>query len=568
MGEKFDVVVVGAGPGGCAAALTLAKDGYDVLLLEKSKLAGHRNMTGGVLFGKYIEGYGMVDLIPGFEQEAPLERRIMEHKVYIMSDPKSGDGKSKYKFYELTKGSILSKLGIAGLDIVTGHDYSILRAKFDRWFASKVAEAGGMVATEKSVEDVIREDSKIVGVRTVDEEIYADMVIDASGITSSLIEKVGLRNKLLPDQVYYGIKHVYKLDEGSINELFNLESGEGKALFFFGEFMRGINGGAFLYTNKDTLSVGIVVSLDSLIDKCTRHPDQIGKPLELLELFESHPMISNYIEGAKLVEYSGHNIPKGPKCMLKKPYAEGFLAVGDSLGCFVKIGALIDGMRRAIASGIMAAETYKLAKKKRDFSEKTLSYYKELLKPIYSDVRRSRFNGYITETKLAYSILPKVIFKVGIGLKKGEAKSSTHHVNNRDMIQKIQERTGILDYEEDKDYSHIKVNYDLANRSPYKAWIPACPFNCYTLVLDKGVFASFKDLYEYNLNLVKKQKGCDEKTCRKEALWITLNDIRRGQVRFDHVACVGCGTCGVIGPPEIISFGHERYGHGVKYKYG
>ena len=567
MPDRFDTIVVGAGPGGSSAALYLARRGYDVLMLEKAKVPGHRNVTGGILFGRYLDHYGLADLLPEFEEEAPIERKITDHSVYILSNPTGKKGSNSYKLGKITKDSFLSKIGLIKTDLSTGSDYSVLRVRFDRWLASKATEAGVMVATETSVEDLIFEDKKVIGVRTTDEELYSDLVIDASGVTSTLVERVGLRGKLRPDDIYHGVKHVYSLDEKTIEERFGVSEGEGKSIVALGEFMQGVSGGAFLYTNKTTISVGIVSPLESILRQTSEHPEKLGKPLELVENFETHPMIAGLLEGATLEEYSAHNIPKGHKAMLSHPYHDGFLAVGDCLGAFVKIGPMIDGIRRAVATGIMAAETYVMAKKSEDFSSKILSNYKRLLSPIYEDIRVSGRDSRISESGLTYGLLPKIMFTFGIMVEKIRQEKEPKTMDYRDAIQRIQERTGLLDYEEDKEYSHIEVNYEVCAESSDKSWVPACPFNCFTLVSDKGVFASFKDLYKYNLDLLHKQSA-KSKGRESEARTNTLQDIRNGQVRFDHVACVGCGTCGVIGPSEAVRFGHERFGHGVKYEYG
>jgi electron transfer flavoprotein-quinone oxidoreductase len=560
---EFDVIVVGAGPAGSAAAYLLAKEGCDVLVLEKARVPGHRNVTGGVLYGAYLEGYGLIDLIPDFEAEAPLERKVVAQKVFLLSQPSWRDGEGSFQLREIDEGSLLTKLGLTGLDVSTGHDWTVLRARFDRWFAQKALEQGAMLATEQTAEELIVDGGVVKGVRTARETLSANVVIDASGVTSTLVEQAGLRPRLRPEDVYHGVKHVYQLPEEEINRRFNLRDGrEGVAYTFLGPFMKGVKGGAFIYTNRDTLSVGIVAGLDSLIEVCTRDFHEVGKPLDVLQEFERHPYIRPLLEGARLVEYSAHNIPKGYRVMLRRPYTHGFMAVGDALGCFVKIGALIDGIRRAIATGIMAARAYLAARDRGDFGAAGLGLYEELLKPVYEDVARSRLNSWLTEGFIAYRLMPSLIFSLGLARRHSAAKGPLP--DEKDAIQRVQERTGLLSYDEDKEYSHIKVDPELASLDKKKAWVPLCPVNCYTLVTEKGVFASFRDLYLYNLASL----GGRGRDAKREALLRTREDIARGQVRFDHVACVACGTCGTIGPPSVVKFGHERDGHGVRYAYG
>ncbi|MEM2807399.1 MAG: FAD-dependent oxidoreductase, partial [Candidatus Caldarchaeum sp.] len=210
MVDKFDVIVVGAGPAGSAAAIKLAREGFDVLVLEKAQLPGQRNVSGGVLFGGFENGLGLVDLVPEFEEQAPVERKIAGHELYMVSEPRRQNGEASYRYIKLDKSSLFTRLGLTMLDATTGHDYSVLRTRFDRWFAGVATEEGAMLTTRKTVEDLLWKDGRVVGVKTVDEEVYADLVIDCGGVTSLLPEKAGIRPRLTPDQVYHGVKHVFK----------------------------------------------------------------------------------------------------------------------------------------------------------------------------------------------------------------------------------------------------------------------------------------------------------------------------------------------------------------------
>ncbi len=560
----YDVIVVGAGPAGSASALTLARKGANVLMLEKAKVPGERNMTGGVIYGDFIRQYGLINLLPEFEKEAPVERRIIAHEVNVLSEPDWKRG--YYRYYRITRDSIPSRLGLFNVELETGHDFAVLRREFDQWMANKAVEAGALLSTETTVERLLMENDSVAGVQTTHEELRANLVIDCSGATSRLVREAGLRNDLVPRELYHGIKHVYKLGAGAIEERFKVKKGEGKTIVYLGPFMKGVSGGAFIYTNDETLSVGIVASLDSLIRATTEHFDVVGKLLDVLIAFEEHPMIAELLAGAELAEYSAHNIPKGYKSIIKKPYANGYLVAGDAFGSFVKIGPLIDGMRRAIASGIMAAETYITARESGSFRASNLSRYRDLLSPIYEDVNRSGRDSFFSESSFVYRVLPSLLFSSGLFSRKRKIKVERNIVTG-DAIKLVQARTSMLNYDEDKVYSHITVNTELAAKSVSKPWIPACPVNCYTLLTPKGIFASYKDLYEFNL----KALGGDGKASSAlgvQAFKMTLNDVAEGQMRFDHVACVACGTCGAIGPKEIVDFNQERDGHGVRYKYG
>ncbi|MBI3858724.1 MAG: FAD-dependent oxidoreductase [Thaumarchaeota archaeon] len=555
--------MVGAGPGGSAASLSLARKGANVLMLEKSKIPGERNMTGGVLYGDYDGQWGFINLMPDFEVTAPLQRRITTNEVVVLDRPDMKKGTSRY--YRLSNTSLPARVGMFYLDFDTGHDYSVLRRHFDRWFANQAVQAGAMLSTETTVESLIMEGGAVVGVRTTKEDLRAKMVVDSSGVTSKLVEQAGLRGGLVPRQLYHGIKKVYRLGESEVEKRFRTKPGLGKALFFLGDFMQGVGGGAFIYTNRDTLSVGLVVSLDSLIRATTERFDRVGKLLDLQDQFEAHPMVAELLEGAQCLEYSAHNIPKGYKTILKKPYADGFLVTGDALGAFVKIGPMIDGMRRAISSGMMAARTFFEASGSGSFRGKNLSRYRDLLNPVYEDVGRSGRDGFFSESSIVYNTIPRLIFGTRFMSRTYRFKPNPPGPEAKDSIQRVQEGTSTLDYDEDEAYSHIAVDQALASKSLTKPWVPTCPVNCYTILTPKGVFASYRDLFEHNLSSLKAGEGGRE---RNRAFSQTLKDVAAGELRFDHVACVACGTCGAIGPGTMVDFGHEKDGHGVRYKFG
>ncbi len=120
MTETFDVIIVGAGPGGCSAAYSLAKMGFKVLILERGKYPGAKNVMGGRMYA-----YALNRLIPGFWKEAPVERRVTREKLTLLCN----------------KASVTLDFQDEEL-LDPPNSFTILRAKFDQWFANMAVEAG------------------------------------------------------------------------------------------------------------------------------------------------------------------------------------------------------------------------------------------------------------------------------------------------------------------------------------------------------------------------------------------------------------------------------------------
>jgi electron transfer flavoprotein-quinone oxidoreductase len=351
MEQKFDAIIVGAGPAGCACAYKLAQSNLQVLVIERGKFAGAKNTWGGAYFGPLLG-----ELIPGFWEEAPFERHVSHHK-----------------FSALTADSSLSlEFTSSTFNNVPYNAVTILRSKFDRWLAQKVEQTGAIIATGLQADDLIWQDGKVAGIKAGNDQLPADIVIACDGVNSQLAQKVKLRPELLPEDIKQGAKEVLTLPREVIEQRFNLKGDEGTAWEFVGSCTGGIPGGGFIYTNKESLSIGIVVQLKDLV-KAKMNIN------EMLEDFKNHPVISPLLEGGKLVEYSAHLIPTSGLKMMPALYTDGMLVAGDAAAFVVGTGLILEGANFAVASGIAAAETVLEAKQKEDFSANTLSRYQKLL---------------------------------------------------------------------------------------------------------------------------------------------------------------------------------------------
>src|SRR5690606_28643359 len=134
------------------------------------------------------------------------------------------------------------------------NNFTVLRAKFDQWFANKAVEQGALLVNETVVTECIVEDGRVVGVRTdrPDGDVYADVVVLADGVNSLLAKSLGFHKEFRPDEVALATMEVLKLDKKIIEERFNLEADQGCTIEMIGDATKGILGTAWLYTNKDS----------------------------------------------------------------------------------------------------------------------------------------------------------------------------------------------------------------------------------------------------------------------------------------------------------------------------
>ena len=352
--EKFDVIIAGAGLAGLAAAYTLSGNGVEVLVLERGDYPGAKNVTGGRLYVNPVR-----DLFPElWNGEAPLERFITHEGATLMARERS----------------VTVDYSGSELRAEPHQSYSILRAKFDRWLAEQAEARGAMLLTKVRVDDVIKEKGGIAGVLAGGDELRADVVIACDGVLSLIPEKAGLRSSGLPHDYALGIKEVIALDSGIINDRFNLEGNEGAARLFMGEVTQGRFGGGFLYTNRESISLGIVIGIQDLLGD--------GAAMDvpaLLESFKQRSEIAPLIRGGATVEYAAHVIPEGGFRALSHLYGNGILVAGDAAGLALNIGFTVRGMEYALASGYFAAQTVLKARETGNFSTETLSLYKRLL---------------------------------------------------------------------------------------------------------------------------------------------------------------------------------------------
>ncbi len=349
--EKFDAIIVGGGLAGCVTGYLLAKAGLETLIIERGNFCGSKNMTGGRLYAHSVE-----KIFPNFAEEAPVERSIVHEKISFIDE----------------KSSVTMDYAAPEDDNNASRSYTVLRTKFDQWLADKAEEAGVGIIPGIRVDDIITRDGKVCGVVAGGEEMEADVVVLADGVNSILGEKLGMVSKVTPHNCAVGVKEIIQLTKEQVNDRFSCTDKEGAACLFAGMPSDGYMGGGFIYTNEDSISLGVVFGLHNI--------EKAGKSIpQMLEDFKNHPSVKPLVSGGESVEYSAHVVPEGGYNMLPKMVGDGVLLAGDAAGLCLNVGYTVRGMDLAFASGEAAANAIIAAKEKNDFSEAGLSAYtKEL----------------------------------------------------------------------------------------------------------------------------------------------------------------------------------------------
>lgn len=381
--KNYDVIVVGAGPSGLAAATVCARAGLNTIVIERGDKPGTKNVMGGIL---YI--HPTAEVWPEVWKEAPVERPIFEQLVWVLTPD------SALKFgYRSEK--LLDKRPNA---------CSVLRVKMDRWFATQAEKAGALIICQTRVDEVLTDGDRVIGVRCgrEDGELYAPIVILSEGVNPQLAVKLGMQKRLQPQHFASIAKEIISLPEEVINDRFGLpDSNHGTAMEVMGDATAGLLGMGFIYTNKTTLSVGVG---PTLLDALDSHLT----PYDMLQRFKAHPMIAPLLEGGEVLEYLSHMIPEGGYNAMPQLFGNGIMITGDAAMLVNSLHR--EGSNHAILSGRAAGETAIEAHNKGDFSSRVLNRYRERLEhgPTLADLRKYKRATSYMEHHPIFAVYPEL----------------------------------------------------------------------------------------------------------------------------------------------------------------
>ena len=342
----FDVIVVGGGVAGSVCAYLLAKAGREVLLIERGVEPGSKNLSGGVFYCRVMQ-----EIFPDFLDQAPIERRITRNCLSFLNP-------SSFVNVDYWDARLAEPVNAV----------TVLRAKFDPWLAEQCEEAGVTVMPGVKVDSLIKEGDPFVGVRAGEDELRCRVVVAADGVNSFISQEAGLRGKEPMHNLAVGVKSVIKLGEEEMRKRFHLNGDEGVAYAVVGDCTESVGGGGFMYTNRDSVSIGVVLRLDDLAAK--------GKTSsEVHDHFLTHPAIKPFLEGGELLEYGCHLVAEGGQKMQHDLVRPGLVVIGDAAGFTLNTGFTVRGMDLAAGSAQAAAKAIDEAIASSDLTQASLEGY-------------------------------------------------------------------------------------------------------------------------------------------------------------------------------------------------
>ncbi|MCL5041010.1 MAG: electron transfer flavoprotein-ubiquinone oxidoreductase [Gammaproteobacteria bacterium] len=385
---EFDVVIVGAGPSGLAAACRLKKEaaesGQDVsvCVVEKGSEVGAHILSGAVFEPRALE-----ELFPDWKElGAPLNTPVTRDDIYLFKDAEKA---SKLP------GALVPK------PMHNEGNYIISLGNLCRWLAEQAENLGvevypGFAAQEALIDEngvvrgiitgdlgIDREGNPKAGMHTPGMELRAKYTLFAEGcrghIGKQLIAKYKLDSDADAQHYGIGIKELWEIDPAKHEQGLVVHTA-GWPL----DLMKGENtGGSFLYHIEDNqVVVGLIVDLS--------YSNPHLSPFDEFQRYKQHPVIKQYLEGGKRIAYGARAICKGGHNSLPKSVFPGGVLIGCDLGTLN--AAKIKGSHTAMKSGMLAADAVLKALKDGREGGDELNEYPELFKNswLYDELFRAR----------------------------------------------------------------------------------------------------------------------------------------------------------------------------------
>lgn len=400
------------------------------------------------------------------------------------------------------------------------------------------------------VESLVKDASgKICGIRAGEDEISAEVVILCDGVNSLLANDAVGYDKPPASQVAVGVKEVFMLDEKTVSDRLLCADGEGAAWLFVGDATHGVFGGGFMYTNRESISLGVVAGIEA----CASGK---GKPVyQMLEDLKNHPSVAPLIHDAKVVEHSGHMVPEGGVNIMPPLTGDGVMLAGDSAMMCINLGYMVRGMDYAIAAGQLAGQQAARAIDSGDTSKAGLQGYVDALESTFvmEDLRRYKdVPAFLENFDRMFGLYPQAAANVMDAL----------FLDRRNT-----RRAPQVQVEAHYQESGRHECPQRCERSPESAMSE----NAITVNVDEYLAVNKYEVDEGNPHITLADDLDDAefdklvKVC-PAALYKRDEDGARS---FDYAGCLECGTCRVLCEGTVVSkWKFPEATMGVEYRFG
>jgi electron-transferring-flavoprotein dehydrogenase len=341
---EFDVVVVGAGPSGLAAAIRLKQLNADlnVVVVEKGSEVGAHILSGAV-----IDPAGLDKLVPDWREDAdcPLKTQVKDDRFLWFSETRSiklpnfimPPLMNNHHCYIGSLGNVCRwlarKAEALGVEIYPG--FAAAEVLYDERGAVKGIATGDMgIGRDGKPKDSFTRGMELLGKYT----LFAEGA--RGSLTKQLIAKFKLDSSSEPPKFGIGLKEVWQIDPAKHQK--------GLVQHSLGWPLDDrTGGGSFLYHYDDNLvSVGFVVHLN--------YDDPYLSPFEEFQRFKTHPAVRGTLEGGKRLAYGARAITEGGYQSVPRLSFAGGALIGCAAG-FVNVPR-IKGVHNAMGTGMLAAE--------------------------------------------------------------------------------------------------------------------------------------------------------------------------------------------------------------------
>ncbi len=350
---SFDVIVIGAGPAGSAAAALLAEQGLRVVMIEREKFPRYHIGESLIPFTSHpLKRLGLLDRMRRSEF-------VKKYSVQFVAP----SGKASQPFYFSTR-----------YEPEVAQTWQVLRSEFDQMLMEHARTKGAVVLEETTVKELLQEGGRTVGIQAQDRlgamrEFRAPMTLDCSGRDAFAPTRLNWRvrepklNKVAVWTYYRGAKRDPGIDAGATTVAFVPEKG-----WFW-----------YIPQHRDMVSVGVVAEGKYLARDGVREPK---------DMFEREIGQNAWIKG---------HLACGEQC---GPYfitsefswrsrycaADGLLLAGDAFGFLDPVFS--SGVILALKSGVLAADAIRAAFDAQDFSAERFTDYGRTMREGLENMRK------------------------------------------------------------------------------------------------------------------------------------------------------------------------------------